>query len=855
MTVRPVHTATRTIRAPVSGWIVPLDDVPDPVFAGRMVGDGVAIEPTSATVVAPCDGTVAFVHPSGHAVTIRMDDGIELLIHVGLDTVELKGDGFTPLVAAGREVSTGDPLIEVDIDRVSRRARSLLTEVIVATMDRVASIVAHQGAVVAGTDAIFEIHTQAGVATEAAASDAVEVVSEPIVIANPTGLHARPAAVLAASAKAFRGRVVVRAGHGEANAKSVVSIMGLEIESGATVRIVATGDDAAAAVSAVSAAIRSGLGEEIAGASFVPKPVSKPDPVVTQGTEDPDELRGIAASPGLAVGRVFQVRHAIPSIVELARDPNAERRGLEAAIRTAVAQLDALERTLAAKSDPGKAAIFAAHREMLDDPELLADAEARIAAGKTAAFAVYHAVGVRADRLAGLKNELLAARANDLRDAGLRVVRVLTGDTNTSIDAPENAILVAEDLSPSDTASLDRSRVLGFCTTRGGATSHVAILARSLDIPAIAGIDPRALHLGDGTEVILDGSTGRLRTRPSAAEITDIRERRVRHEAQRRVDLERASEPATTIDGHRIEVVANVGGANEAANIVASGGEGIGLLRSEFLFLDRATAPSEDEQADAYAAVVAAVGPDRPVIIRTLDVGGDKQLAYLPIPAEDNPFLGERGIRVGLGRPELLRTQVRAILRARRDGDVRIMFPMIGSVGELRTARAIVEEERERLGVAALQIGIMVEVPSAALIADRLAEHADFFSIGTNDLTQYTLAVDRGHPTLAGLADGLHPAVLNLIAMTSRAAHAAGRWVGVCGGIAGDAAAIPILVGLGIDELSVAIPVIPTIKAKIRELSREECRDLAARALACATADDVRALSPTRRHGTGEEYQ
>lgn len=843
MTKLPTDPMSRTFIAPVSGWLVALDDVPDPVFSGRMVGDGAAIDPTSATVVSPCDGTVAFIHPAGHAVTIRTDEGIEVLIHIGLDTVQLKGEGFTPRVTAGDSVTTGATLIEFDADLVATTARSLLTEVVIATMDRIASLEVRTGSVVAGRDAVFDVVVRADSEVKSGESGGPEVISEPIVVANPTGLHARPAAVLTNAAKAFESSIRVRSDKGDANAKSVVAVMALEIESGATIRIVASGPDADAAVVALVGIIREGLGETVA-APAVTRAVS---PSVAPGRDvsgDSTALHGVAASPGLAVGRVFQVRQSGPTIVEHASDPRAERRALDDALETALAQLDALERRLAAESDPGKAAIFAAHREMLDDPELLAEAAELIDAGKSAAFAIDHAVGVRADRLAALKNELLAARANDLRDAGLRVVRVLTGDAGQSIDAPENAILIAEDLSPSDTAGLDRTRVLGFCTTRGGATSHVAILARSLDIPAIAGIDPRALDLEDGTEVILDGSAGTLRTSPTSDEIVAIRGRRARHERLRLVALEHALEPATTTDGHRIEIVANVGSVAESANIATMGGEGIGLLRSEFLFLDRATAPTEDEQAEAYAAVVAAVGPDRPVIIRTLDIGGDKQLAYLPIPAEDNPFLGERGIRIGLNRPELLRTQVRAILRARGSGDVRIMFPMVGSVGELRTARAIVEEERERLEVASLQIGIMIEVPSAALIADRLAEHADFFSIGTNDLTQYTLAVDRGHPTLAAMVDGLHPAVLTLIDMTSRAAHAAGRWVGVCGGIASDAAAVPILVGLDIDELSVAIPAIPAIKAQVRGLSLEECRVLAARALACATADDVRALAP-----------
>ena len=441
---------------------------------------------------------------------------------------------------------------------------------------------------------------------------------------------------------------------------------------------------------------------------------------------------------------------------------------------------------------------------------------------------------------------MIAARANDLRDVGRRVLRLLTGTTEARLDPPANAILIAEDLTPSDTTNLDRTRVLGFCTTSGGATSHVAILARALDIPAIAAIDPRALDLADGTLVVLDGTAGVLRLRPSEAETAQVRERQQQHAARRQVEIANAAAPATTSDGRRIEVVANVGGVAETEQAVALGGEGVGLLRSEFLFLERGTAPSEDEQTTVYTAIASQLGPERRLIIRTLDVGGDKPLAYLPLGREDNPFLGERGIRVQLARPELLRTQLRAILRASRAGNVHVMFPMIATMAEWRAAKAMLDAECEALGVSQIPAGIMIEVPSAAIMADAFAREVDFFSIGTNDLTQYTLAMDRGNPKLAPQIDGLNPAVLQLIGHTVAAAHARGKWVGVCGGIAGDAQAIPVLLGLGVDELSVSVPSLPAVKAQVRELSHAACVDLATRALAADSAADVRALVAPR---------
>jgi multiphosphoryl transfer protein len=414
---------------------------------------------------------------------------------------------------------------------------------------------------------------------------------------------------------------------------------------------------------------------------------------------------------------------------------------------------------------------------------------------------------------------------------------------------PPDSVVVAEDLSPSDAASLDRTRVRGFCTTMGSATSHVAILARGLGIPAVAAVDPRALDLPAGTRVLLDGDAGTLEPDPSPAAEAEIRRRQEEFERRRAAELAVAADPAVTRDGHRVEIVANVAGLDEARRVPDVGGEGVGLLRTEFLFLDRRTAPDEDEQTAAYEAIARALGPDRILVIRTLDVGGDKPLPYLDMPAEANPFLGERGIRLLLGRPEIFAVQARAILRASRAGRIAIMFPMISTLAEWRAARTLVERERASLGVPPVQVGIMIETASAALLADRFAEEADFFSIGTNDLTQYTLAMDRSNPGLAPQLDALHPAVLRLIERAVVAAHARGRWVGVCGALAGDPQAVPVLVGLGVDELSASVPVVPAIRAQVRTLSLEECRATARLALDAADGAEVRALVDRRHPG------
>lgn len=833
------------LKAPLSGFLMPIEKVPDPVFSQKMVGDGVALDPTSATLLSPCDGEVLQLHAAGHAITITTPGGAEILMHIGLDTVGLKGQGFTPRVKAGDRVSCGDALIDFDADYIATHARSLLTQIVVTNMDLVLSLVTRSGEVRAGKDPVIEL-TLATPTVRSESTSEKSVTSEAVIVPNPTGLHARPAAVLANKAKQFKSRVFLQKGNERANAKSVVAIMGLNVGGGDKVHLVASGPDAEKALATLLPLICEGLGDE--GTKPAPAPASvcqldmaRPAPRPPRG--DPNLLRGVAASPGLAVGNVLQLRHEELVFPEQGESPNIERRRLDEALEEAMLQLETLEDRLREGADPGKAAIFAAHMELLADPALADIAESAIAKGKSAAFAWKHAVVTHADILLGLNNELLRQRANDLRDIGRRVLRILIGIDADEDAFPPNTILIAEDLVPSDTANLDPSRVLGFATTSGGATSHVAILARSLGIPSVAGIDPTALSLADGSPVILDGAKGTLRLNPRPEEIDRIRENQRRLAERQQIEFAHAMEPAVTTDGHRIEIAANIGGVVDARNAVRLGAEAIGLLRSEFMFLERTSAPEEQEQSAVYGEIALLLGKDRPVVIRTLDVGGDKPLPYMPMPKEDNPFLGQRGIRLMLDRPELFRTQIRAILRAADTGNLRVMFPMIATLDEWHAAHALFEEERVNLGVEPLQVGIMVETAAAAIMAHQFAAQVDFFSIGTNDLTQYTLAMDRGHPKLAPQVDGLNPAVLRLIQYSVEAAHKHGKWVGVCGGIASDPQAIPVLVGLGIDELSVSVPVIPAVKAQVRRLSRVDCEELAAQAVSLGSAAEVRALT------------
>jgi multiphosphoryl transfer protein len=837
--------ATLELRAPLDGVILPLEQVPDPVFSQKMVGDGLSIDPLSQILSAPCPGTVSQLHHAGHAVTLTTAEGLEVLMHIGLDTVALKGQGFTPQVALGQKVALGDALIAFDADFLATRAKSLLTLMIVTNGELVASMVTASGRVRAGQDACLTL-TLAGGAAEAVEVQGKRVASGAIVIPNPTGLHARPAAVLASLAKPFKSRVLLQRGDDEANAKSVTSIMGIEIGLGDKVVLIAEGPDAQEAIDTIAPELAAGLGDE--GSRPAPAPATtEADPAKAPAprprSEDPNLLLGVAASPGLGVGKVYQLRREEIAVPETGdADPRKERRKLDDALDRGKNELEALQTELKASADPKKAAIFAAHQELLEDPGLLDIAESALAKGKSAAYAWQRAYSTQAERLAGLKNTVMAGRAADLRDLGRRVLGILTGQPVEEPRIPPGSILIAEDLAPSDTAKLNPKEVLGFATVGGGATSHVAILARALDIPAVAGIDPRALELANGSDVILDGGKGQLRINPNPDEVRRITQAQARMAARKAADLAAAFDPATTTDGHRIEVVANIGGLTDAQKGMTLGAEGVGLLRSEFLYLDRANAPTEDEQTQIYAEIAAALD-GKPLIIRTLDVGGDKPLAYLPMPREENPMLGIRGVRIGLDRPEILRTQVRAILRAGKGHKIRMMFPMIATLDEICSVKGLVEEERAKLpSTDPVELGIMVEVPSTAVLARQFAREVSFFSIGTNDLTQYTLAMDRGHPKLGSKADAMNPAILQLIALTVTGAAAEGKWVGVCGGMASDPQAVPILVGLGVKELSCSVPAIPMVKAAVRERSFADCRALAQRALAQGTAAEVRAL-------------
>ena len=655
----------------------------------------------------------------------------------------------------------------------------------------------------------------------------------------PHGLHARPSTVLVEVAKRFLSDITVQYDGRTANAKSLVTLLSLGARGGESLTITAVGGDAATALSAIRAAFDAGLDEEATLRPAATAPVAVP---TARLDYDGPFVAGISASPGIAVGPAWSFKHERLEVAERALDAARERHRLEQALAGATADLQNLYQEFLKKAGAPRAAIFKAHQELLDDPDMVAEARRHIDAGASAGWAWRRVYEERAEVLARLPDPLLAARAGDLRDVGRRVLRLLADVVEGVSALPDHpVVLLAEDLAPSDTAKLDPAMVLGLCTVGGGATSHTAIIARSLDIPAVVAAGPAVLDLRDGQECILDGNAGVLVSKPSAKDRERAATQRERVREQRDAEKLDRYKPAITRDGRRVEVAANIGSASDAQKAVNAGGEGVGLMRTEFLFLQREDPPGEEEQYEAYRTMVRALN-GLPIILRTLDIGGDKQVPYLSLPAEANPFLGVRGIRLCFEREDLFRTQLRAILRASLEGPVRIMYPMVATLTELRRAKAITEAVRREVGAGPVETGIMIEVPSAVMLADQLAKEVSFFSIGTNDLTQYVLAMDREHPVLAPQADGVHPAVLRMVDLTVKAAHAAGIWVGACGGVAGDPAGALTLSGLGVSELSVAIPTIPAIKALLRSVSMADMEALARGALACESAAEVRAL-------------
>jgi len=803
-------------------------------LAAEMAGPDVRIELAGGLAEEGALGTDA-VRVSEAIARADSGDGVLVLMDLGsaVLSAETALDFLAP-EAQGRALLCEAPLVEGAVAaavaaRLGRPLAEVAAEARGALQGKAAQLGAEEPAAAAPAEA-----------------PAVEGLTLRLEIRNPLGLHARPAARFVQTAAAFDADVEVTnltSGRGPASGRSLNGVATLGIRQGNEILVTARGPHADRALAALSELAGRDFDEQTGPTGGLTSQTSVPTTVDWDNPRSgtvPASLTGLPGAPGIASGPARHFKAPEPQIpTGTAGDPEAEWKALMDAREQVRAEIRAARDSVAARAGDYSAAIFDAHLLFLDDEALLAPARRAIFEESENAARAWHdaAAAVAAD-YAALDDEYMRARAEDLTGVARQVVAALTGSGGAELSGA--GIVVAPELSPADTASLDRALALGIATAAGSPTSHSAILARSLAIPAAVGLGEALLDVPEGTELLLDGDAGLVEVEPADELVGEYERRAAEREHLAGRARAAAAEPAVTRDGRRIEVVANIGSPEDVPAAIENGAEGVGLLRTEFLFLDRDSMPSEDEQYEAYTLVASGL-EGRPLILRTLDVGADKPLPYLPQRAEANPFLGVRGVRLALEQPELLETQLRAALRTAADHPLKVMFPMVATLDEYRHARAVLDEVRAGTSVE-LEVGVMIEVPAAALAAERFAPEVDFFSLGTNDLSQYTMAAERGNAAVAGLADGLHPAVLRLIQYVAEAANRHGVWAGVCGELASDPQAVAVLLGLGITELSANAPAIPAVKQAVREVDTAVARELAEQALELSSAAQVRAL-------------
>jgi phosphotransferase system enzyme I (PtsI) len=573
----------------------------------------------------------------------------------------------------------------------------------------------------------------------------------------------------------------------------------------------------------------------------------------SQGGVNILRLQGIAAASGYAMGTAFVLREqkqVLEKRTLLQEQTEDEIRRLEASISAAIEGLRALIATTTERVGAHQAEIFETHMLLLEDEEFIGSAVDNIRTGHmNAEAALQEASDVIVSMFEGMEDEYLRERAADIRDVTKRVMRLLQGQESGGLsEIKEPMILFAHDLTPSDTAQLDRDMTVGIAADIGGKTSHSAIIARSLDIPSVVGLRDATEQVKTGDYVIIDGIEGAVYVNPPT-EVVEIYERKRRQYEQKRLQLRSyIGKPSQTADSYEVELVANIGNPQDALTAKDSGAEGIGLYRTEFLYMGRDSFPTEEEQFHSYKVVAELFGAERPVVIRTLDIGGDKELSYLDFPKESNPFLGYRAIRMCLNEIHIFKVQLRAIVRASQFGNIKIMYPMISTLQELRQANGILAEVRAELDEKripynrAIEVGMMIEVPAAAMVADQFAKEVDFFSIGTNDLVQYMMAADRMNEQVAYLTEPFNPGVLRLIKYVVQAAHSEGKWVGMCGEMAGNPVAVPLLLGMGIDEFSMSASSILSTRALLHKLNRVEMQELAGEALQLSSPEEIKQL-------------
>ncbi|MFZ9035415.1 MAG: phosphoenolpyruvate--protein phosphotransferase [Francisellaceae bacterium] len=820
----------------MDGYIVPLNLVPDAVFAEKMVGDGFAIEPLEDNVYSPVSGRVKSIARAHHAVTISTEAGVDILIHFGLETVKLNGEGIELNVSVGDVLRAGDPMMRVDLDVVSKRAKSLITPVLATDFSGSIESLVGSGLIKKGQP-VIKLQGIDLTAAEPSVNLVIDNVDSVIkkcdvVVKNAHGIHARPAAQIVDLVSDFAdtAAVIVKADN-KADASSVVALMGLGVECGDNIEIIVTGRQADKLMRALLKLLGS-LEDEVIETS--------PQTGLIDGGArvEGNHYFGTIASSGLACARLKRLGRLEFVYKDKASDKTKEQRRLEMTL-TDYRQDIALK--LNATKDKTQSMLLAAHNTLLSDSLLKTSSDQSLETGFSAEYAWETAIDEAIEILNKTNNARLKDRVADLRDLKNQIlIRLLHIDpAHNSMSFAEPVVLYSDEFTLSDVLSLDQ-QVVGLVAHHGGISSHVAIMANVKNIPFLVGIDPGICEHEDEV-LLLDALSGQVTVCPDDDEKIEFTHQMEKRQAALSAAKSKASLPEVTKDGVVVDVLMNIKSADGCDRFAESGADGVGLFRTEFIYYDRQSAPTVEQQQDIYHEVLMKTS-GAPVIIRTLDAGGDKKIDYLDMPDEANPFLGVRGIRLSLGKEALLREQLRAIVKT-GNANAAIMLPMVSDINEYRQVKKIYLEEKAKLNTGVDHpLGIMVEVPSVIMQADLFAKEVDFLSVGTNDLTQYILAMDREHAELASVADYLHPAVIRALKIITDAAHKYHKKISVCGLMAGDKLAIAILIGLGITHLSMRESVIAENKSWIRTLTHKDCQQLALKVVECDDARSVRKM-------------
>jgi phosphoenolpyruvate-protein phosphotransferase len=812
------------IYPPIIGITMDITQVPDPVFADKLVGNGIAIDPLSNKIYAPVNGIIKSIHPSKHSIIIAADAGFDILIHIGLETVALGGDGFNIHVSDGDWIKMGDVIGEFDLDYVAQRSKTLITPIVLLDLNHeiFSFLVVPQQETKFGFP-IMQIKKKLIVLNEDQSQISNLIKSKPILITNPHGIHARPAAAISSVARKYDSEILIKKDEKAVNAKSIISLLSLAVNQNDSVYVYAVNEEIIKSLSYILIHLYDSSGEDQYQIS--PKHV------------DGNKYYGIAASFGIACG-VLKKKGKLNFIIEENKnDILTEKKRFYEALNKVKKEIEYSLANLT-ENDQIYSGILEAHIQMLCDPALIDESLSIINNNKSAAFAIKQVITDNCNILAKTESTVLIERQDDFMDLLNRILIAMNTKQIQTVNHDLPTILLDNWLTPNDLVMIDKN-VVGLISVAGGATSHAAIIARAKGIPLLVGVNPSILDIPDNIQVVLNSKAGYVNLAPEPHEIDEVNiyldSLRYKHQ----IDSQNAKAKAYTKDGHQINCYINIANPEDSRDIMLNGVEGIGLFRTEFIFLNRKVPPTVEEQYKIYADIVSNAG-NIPVIIRTLDAGGEKQIDYLKIAHEQNPVLGIRGVRFSLQRKDLLIDQLTAVAMVNKP-NIKVMLPMISCIEEYREVKHIFEAIKKQNGVTVdIELGIMAEVPSVVLMSDIFAREVDFFSIGTNDLSQYILAIDRENLKLAAQIDYFHPSIIRGIDMVVKGAKQMSRPVSICGLMASDKLAIPLLIGLGIDQLSMSIDSIAENKAFIRNLNYEDCLDAAQKSLNLSTTFEIR---------------